>query len=482
MTKTLKSLQADHAAAKAEAKALAAKRQSGEATPEEIEALRGKLDEIKAIQAEIDEFPDVPEVDDEIKAIDQWSAIPNRRHVPSYAPAGGVANGDGTKAKGGRVELVESSIDKIMESGPFKSLGHFMHATKRVATHGPGADPNLAVWDQTVRAYDQAVKSLPEHEYKAAGLNEFFDAEGGLLVPPQYSNRIWERVEQDEMNLLTLTDRTPVTGKSLTMPAWQDKSRTGDVLYGGARAYWGGEGQTLTSSQPKLRDIKWELNKLYVLMYASEELLEDAPALESRLTRIASKNFVYMINKSIIRGTGSGQPLGLLNSGARITATAVSGQGAGTIVGQNVSDMWARRAPGSARSLVWLYNVDIEPDLDTLNFTASTSAANWVYIGPGGLKDNPEPRLKGRPMYESEHCSAVGTEGDLILWDPQQYGAIVKSTGIKGAVSMHVRFLTDESTFRWTFRMDGRPFVEDPLTPANGATRSPIVTLSSSRT
>jgi hypothetical protein len=43
---------------------------------------------------------------------------------------------------------------------------------------------------------------------------------------------------------------------------------------------------------------------------------------------------------------------------------------------------------------------------------------------------------------------------------------------------MHVRFLNDEQTFRWTIRNDGQPIWNAPLTPFKGTnTLSPFISL-----
>jgi hypothetical protein len=45
-------------------------------------------------------------------------------------------------------------------------------------------------------------------------------------------------------------------------------------------------------------------------------------------------------------------------------------------------------------------------------------------------------------------------------------------------MSMHVRFLYDETAFRFVFRMDGQPLWDKPLTPYKGTTTtSTTVTL-----
>jgi hypothetical protein len=49
---------------------------------------------------------------------------------------------------------------------------------------------------------------------------------------------------------------------------------------------------------------------------------------------------------------------------------------------------------------------------------------------------------------------------------------------MQAATSMHVRFVTDEMTFRFTYRVDGQPLWNVPLTPFQGSnTKSPFIVL-----
>lgn len=383
----------------------------------------------------------------------------------------------------GRVDNGESEQDKFMQRGPFKSLGHLAYELSR-AGREPGRVTRgaLGTWNEGVTRFDSAIKGMSDDVKAATGMSEFADPDGAAFVPVEMSQQVWQRA-MGIPNLLSMVDQTPVSGNGYSLTAWQDQSRSGNIVFGGMQAYWTNEADQLTRSQPQTRKVTWKLNKLTVLSYATDELLADTVALDARLSMAAGYAFAFKINDAMINGTGNGQPLGLLRSAAKITATAVSGQGASTLIAQNADDMYVRRAPG-VTDWVWLYNVGCEPQFSQFHYAlqANTSAvaATWTYV-PGGLDGGP-PRLKGQKLVESEHCPALGTEGDLILWSPSSYGAIVKSTGIAQAVSMHLRFDYDEMCFRWTFRMDGRPFWDQAMTPVNGATRSPIVTLSSTRT
>jgi hypothetical protein len=97
----------------------------------------------------------------------------------------------------------------------------------------------------------------------------------------------------------------------------------------------------------------------------------------------------------------------------------------------------------------------------------------FVNYGPTGLL-----QIKGRPVIAVEYCQTLGTAGDIYLADFSQYRVIRKDTGVQQDSSLHVRFLTDETTFRALYRIDGQPLPRAAITPFKGsATLSPFVTL-----
>jgi len=100
-----------------------------------------------------------------------------------------------------------------------------------------------------------------------------------------------------------------------------------------------------------------------------------------------------------------------------------------------------------------------------------------VFIPAGGLSAAPFGSLLGRPITPIEQCQTVGTVGDIMFVDLQGYKMIEKG-GIEAASSIHVQFLTDETTFRFILRADGQPKRNAPLTPFKGsATQSAFITL-----
>jgi hypothetical protein len=76
-----------------------------------------------------------------------------------------------------------------------------------------------------------------------------------------------------------------------------------------------------------------------------------------------------------------------------------------------------------------------------------------------------------------EQCQTLGTPGDIILFDPTQYLMATKG-GIQAASSMHVRFLTDEMTYRWIIRRDSSLWWKSAVAPAHGVNSfSPVLAL-----
>jgi len=66
--------------------------------------------------------------------------------------------------------------------------------------------------------------------------------------------------------------------------------------------------------------------------------------------------------------------------------------------------------------------------------------------------------------------------GDIVLANLDQYLLIDKP--MQSAMSIHVQFLTDQTVFRFVYRVDGQPAVHSALTPYKGSnTRSPFVAL-----
>jgi len=345
----------------------------------------------------------------------------------------------------------------------YKNMGDFL---RDVQTCSPGSGVSMT----------SRLASM--HEKAAIGMGENVGSDGGFLVPTDFVMNVWQRSIEAPENLLNRADVYPISGNRMVLNADAETSRKDGSRHGGVEGKWLDEGTEKTATHPEICRLELNLHKLAILVYATDELLEDsAVALDTYVNKKASDEITFKVSDSLIRGTGAGMPLGVLNAPCLISVAAQPGQAAATIVAENVSDMWSRMWGPSRRNAVWLINQDIEPELDNMTINVGTGGVP-VYLPAGGYSASPYSTLKGRPVIPVEWCSTLGTVGDIILCDWSQYVAATKTSGIQAAVSMHVRFIYDESTFRFVMRIDGQPWWQLPLTPYQGTTTlSPFVAL-----
>ena len=310
----------------------------------------------------------------------------------------------------------------------------------------------------------------------ATGAGEVIPSDGGYLVGEDFTSGIMKRAYENNQVLSRCTRRT-ISGNAnkVTINGIDETSRATGSRHGGIRSYWLNEGAAMTASKPKFRKINLELNKHGILFYAGDELLADTTLLGQEVEDAVADEIAFVGQEAVINGTGAGQPLGILNAGCLVSQGKETGQGAATIVYENVLKMLTRKW-GELSRYVWLYNQEILPQLAQMNVAVGTGGAP-VYLPNAGIAEAPFQILAGRPLIEIEQAAALGTVGDLMLVDLSQY-VVAEKGGVQAAMSIHVEFTSDETVFRWLTRLDGQPMWSSALTPYKGsATRSPFVAL-----
>lgn len=214
------------------------------------------------------------------------------------------------------------------------------------------------------------------------------------------------------------------------------------------------------------------------MAYATERLLQDASSLAQVFASGFEAEFQFVVEDAVFRGSGAGQCFGYINTtgGPAVSVAKETGQTADTVVFENVAKMWARVHPRSKMRGVWFINTALGPQLQQMQVGTGTSAT-LVYMPPGGVSGAPYATLYGRPVIEIEYASAPGDVGDISFADLSRYKVITKG-GLQMDESIHVRFLTNERTFRWVTRVNGAPKEKSAITPYKGTdTLSPFVTL-----
>ncbi|EJN11841.1 phage major capsid protein, HK97 family [Bradyrhizobium sp. YR681] len=303
-------------------------------------------------------------------------------------------------------------------------------------------------------------------------------ADGGFLIPPTFSQEIWQKVMAEE-NLLSRCTPLTTDGNSMMIP--KDETTPWQTS-GGVQVYWEGEAQVPSASKPLLELGNFRLCKLMGIVPISEEMMQDASGLESWLRAKAPSKMVAKINTAIIAGTGVGQPLGIIPGYGAVGASVVqvskaTSQPADTLWMANVEDMYSRMYSGWRRNGIWLINQDLEPQLNRMAFQAAGASSllpgtNPVpaYMPAGGLSNSPYATLKGRPVVPLEACAAIGDLGDIIFADLSQYWALTKANGgVQTDSSIHLYFDQALTAFRFIFRVNGQPAWSSTIARQNGS-------------
>lgn len=362
-----------------------------------------------------------------------------------------------------------SPEEKIIKDplGGFKSAGHFYSDVIKAEKSGKS---------ETLKAWEDAV-------LKTDTLMEEGDlAQGGYNVPTQIASAILEK-ELETAIVRPRATTQPMSSNRLEIPADVDSNHSSNY-FGGITIYRPGEGSQGTGTNPTFGKIALQLHKLVGMCYVTDELLQDsAVALGPYLTRKFGAAIAFVEDDDFLNGTGANMALGMFTTGnpSLVSVTAETGQGANTIVAENIGKMWARMYPAGQPKSVFVANIETFPQLFGMALAVGSGGVP-IWMPAGGISGKPYETLMGRPLIYSEKMQALGTAGDIGLADMSQY-IVGDRGGPQIASSIHLKFDYDETAFRFVLRYDGQPSWLSTLTPKRGsATLSPFVVLSSTRT
>lgn len=387
---------------------------------------------------------------DEIARREALAANQEKRKAPTSKPADiTITRAEGTDEKGKCIV--------------FSSFGEQLLAVRDQAAAPHTRNAKLELCQKIMRA--------------ATGLNESLASDGGFLVQTDQSSGLIKRTYETAV----LAPRCAKIGISpnangLKLNAIDESSRVNGSRWGGIQAYWENEADAYVGARPKFRQIQLVLKKLTGLCYATEELLADSSALEGVISQGFAEEFAFKLDDAIFRGTGAGQPLGITRSACLVTVAKESSQSSAGIILDNIVKMRSRLWIRSRANSVWTINQDCEPQLNTLSLTVGNNSYP-VMLPASGISGSPYDTMYGRPVIPTEYNATMGAVNDILLGDFGQYLLIDKGS-MQQAASVHVRFLYDEMTYKFTYRVDGQPLWDKALTPYQGSnTVSPFVNL-----
>jgi len=338
-------------------------------------------------------------------------------------------------------------------TGGFRSLGEFLVATRKYLT-GETRDSRI----------DELFRKT---------MNEGTDSAGGVLVPEKWADQILSAAFE---NSIVRSRAIRISGDTdtLNVRVLVDSDRSSS-LFGGITITWleeAGE-KGAVASDPSLGNLKLTAHEAVAGTFISNSLEADVDKFEQFFLQAFGRAIRFYEDEAFIWGTGSGQPLGIMNSDAMISVTRTANS---KIDVADIGNMAERLLPGSWQTAVWLMNQSVLSELVELQASVANSAS---------VIDLANMQILGRPIIVTEKCSAMGATGDIILADFGQY--VIFDREIIVASSKHVNyggsygFLQNETFWKVVLRVDGQPILKAAITPKRGgSTLSPFVCLTTS--
>lgn len=303
-------------------------------------------------------------------------------------------------------------------------------------------------------------------------------ARGGFLIPVQFLATLMA-VMAEEAIVRSKATIIRMSRRQVAIPVLDQTGALGAGIpnwFGGMRFYWADEGQEKTETDASFRRINLVAKKLIGHTNASDELLDDsAISLADFLGGPLgfAGGIAWMEDYAFLRGTGGGQPRGIVNAPVTLAPTRVL---AGSISYVDCINMLEQFLP-SGRG-VWVVTQRAMSNLIQM----SGPAGNASYVWQPNAREGPPGMLFGMPVIWSEKMAPVGTRGDILLADFRYYLlGDRQATTIES--SQFPRWIHDETTWRAVHRVDGQPWLSAPLTYQDTTTQvSPFVVLSATQT
>ena len=320
----------------------------------------------------------------------------------------------------------------VDENDPYAATGEYrsIYADVRAANKGDSA------------ARERLTQGFEGLNSEGKAMTEGTPAQGGYLVRPQLERQIVEAKELDNV-LRGLCSKVNVTTTSIQL----------DQIGLSTVAGWVAElAQKPESTGMTLSSVTASVFTAAGLATISNQLLADSnPSIDALVTRDLAKRLVALEEAAFINGSGTGQPLGILNTPG-ISATPLTATDVLSLLDailDAVADVETNHGAPTA--------ILMHPRTWT-RILKSRDAQGAFYIDPaGGVQDprtgqrGPVKSLWGYRVVTSNRIPTnlgTGTNESRVIVGDFQEALILDRQGITVDDSSHVYFTTNQTVFR----------------------------------
>jgi HK97 family phage major capsid protein len=293
---------------------------------------------------------------------------------------------------------------------------------------------------------------------------------GGFMVPEQWRGELMQVQPQEQIirpRATVIPAGDPPDAK-LSMPALDQTNA--ENIYGGVVVAAVAEAGTKGETDIRFKEISLEPTEVAGWIRASDKLLRNWGAASSVISTQLRKAIAGWEDYRFLRGSGVAEPLGIINSPAKINVTR---QTASQVTWQDIRTMYSRMKFGG--SPTWIASQTILPYLMQIADGGSNNLFVTAYASAAG---SIPATLLGFPIVFADRAPALGSEGDLILADCSYY-LIKNGSGPFVEASPHVYFTSNQTVIKAFWNVDGKPWLTQPigLEGSTSNTVSPFVVL-----
>jgi HK97 family phage major capsid protein len=283
--------------------------------------------------------------------------------------------------------------------------------------------------------------------------NEGAGPEGAWAQPAEYSKTIVEAVT-GQGTLLGRMKPIPSTSNIYQIPV-DESTQWGTT---GVQAAKTAEGAATTATNLALQGRVVTLYKAVALVNVSEELTADNPATIEFINRIMARQLNGVVERWLLRGSGVGEPVGILSAPSLISVTAESsGNTSGTLLRRNLSKCSGRLMPGTDSEAFWVLSPSAKIEVEDMLLTAGGNTGRDLQAGFQGT-------LLGKPYVTSMEAQAVGTAGDATAVAPSGFLTLTRG-GITQQATIFFYFDQGLQTLRAYMRIGQTPLLSTPVVP-----------------
>jgi HK97 family phage major capsid protein len=391
----------------------------------------------------------IPEIKNEIAELEGKSTEPDRPLT--------LQNFSGDS----RIVTVDSSGVTAGTGRDFRSMFKFGRGERLDSGGFKDADEFIAVMDSG--RYD------PRLQVRAS-MGEGIPSSGGFSLPSQFASE-WLDASLPNEIVRNLCRVFPITeGLTLEVPGWDGADMSAGKTHGGLEMVFLAEGSDATPQTAKLRKITLNARMAGIYVDSSIELIQDGKGFAENLQTALRQSLGYGIDRYCLTGSGSGCPQGITNAPCKVQVTPETGQQSDTLIYQNLKKMFAR-ALNPDRS-VWLFNSTAIPELLEQSVAVGVAGSFVPLLN----ESNGKFTIFGRPVYFHPAMPTLGDADDAAFVDFNFYALGLRKEIWLDITDAH-RWLQRERSFRILMRFVGMCTLNAAVTPENGETLSPVVTL-----